>query len=40
MNNYPRKIFNYQTPTEVLQKELQNDKLFNKILNIQKAINI
>lgn len=39
MNNYPRKIFNYQTPTEVLQNELQNDKLFNKIINIQKAIN-
>lgn len=39
MNNYPRKIFNYQTPTEVLQNELQNDKLFNKIVNIQKAIN-
>lgn len=39
MNNYPRKIFNYQTPTEVLQNELQNNKLFNKILNIQKAIN-
>lgn len=39
MNNYPRKILNYQTPSEVLQKELQNDKLFNKIINIQKAIN-
>lgn len=39
MNNYPRKILDYQTPTEVLQKELQNDKLFNKIINIQKAIN-
>lgn len=39
MNNYPRKILGYQTPTEVLQKELQNDKLFNKIINIQKAIN-
>lgn len=39
MNNYPRKIFNYQTPTEILQNELQNDKLFNKIINIQKAIN-
>lgn len=39
MNNYPRKILNYQTPSEVLQKELQNDKLFNKIINIQKVIN-
>lgn len=39
MNNYPRKILDYQTPTEVLQNELQNDKLFNKIINIQKAIN-
>lgn len=39
MNNYPRKIFDYLTPMEVLQKELQNDKLFNKIINIQKAIN-
>ena len=39
INNYPRKILNYQTPSEVLQKELQNDKLFNKIINIQKAIN-
>ena len=39
MNNYPRKILNYQTPKELLQKELNNDKLYNKIINIQKAIN-
>lgn len=40
MNNYPRKILNYKTPIEVLQKELHNNKLFNKIINIQKAINV
>lgn len=39
MNNYPRKILNYQTPQEYLKKELNNNNLFNKIINIQKAIN-
>ena len=40
MNNYPRKILNYFTPQEVLQKELNNQKLFDKIINIQQAINV
>lgn len=40
MNNYPRKILNYFTPQEVLEKELNNPKLFDKIVNIQKAINV
>ena len=40
MNNYPRKILNYQTPLEVLRKELNNDKLFDKIINIQNAVNV
>lgn len=40
MNNYPRKIFGYKTPTEMLKKELNNDELFNKILNIQKELNV
>lgn len=39
MNNYPRKILNYQTPKELLQKELNNNDFYNKILNMQKAIN-
>lgn len=39
MNNYPRKILNYQTPKELLEKELNNNDFYNKILNIQKAIN-
>ena len=39
MNNYPRKIFGYKTPTEMLEEELQDEKLFNKILNIQKELN-
>lgn len=39
MNNYPRKILNYFTPKEVLEKELNNPELFAKIINIQKAIN-
>lgn len=39
MNNYPRKILNYQTPKELLQKELNNTDFYNKILNMQKAIN-
>lgn len=39
MNNYPRKILNYHTPKEMLEKELNNKKLFDKIVNIQKAIN-
>ena len=40
MNNYPRKILNYLTPQEALEKELNNQKLFDKIINIQEAINI
>lgn len=40
MNNYPRKVLNYFTPREVLQKELNNKKLFDKIINIQEAINV
>jgi len=39
MNNYPRKKLNYYTPSEVLKKELNNDKLYNKIIEIQKKIN-
>ena len=39
MNNYPRKILNYHTPKELLEKELNNKYFYNKILNIQKAIN-
>lgn len=40
MNNYPRKILNYLTPKEALEKELNNQKLFDKIINIQGAINV
>lgn len=40
MNNYSRKILNYFTPQEMLQKELNNQELFDKIINIQKAINV
>ena len=40
MNNYPRKVLDYFTPQEVLQKELNNQKLFDKIINIQEAINV
>ena len=40
MNNYPRKIFGYKTTTEMLKEELNNDELFNKILNIQKELNV
>ena len=39
MNNYPRKIFGYKTPIEMLKEELNNDYLFNKIINIQKELN-
>lgn len=39
MNNYPRKILDYYTPKEMLEKELNDKKLFDKIVNIQKAIN-
>lgn len=39
MNNYPRKMFNYKTPIEMLKDELNNEKLFNKIINIQKELN-
>jgi len=40
MNNYPRKILDYFTPQEVLEKELNNKKLFDRIINIQQAINV
>ena len=40
MNNYPRKIFGYKTPTEMLKEELNNNELFDKILNIQKELNV
>lgn len=40
MNNYPRKILDYQTPLEVLQKELNNSALFDKIISIQNAVNV
>lgn len=40
MNNYPRKILDYLTPKEALEKELNNQKLFDKIINIQEAINV
>lgn len=40
MNNYPRKVLDYFTPQEVLEKELNNSKLFDKIINIQEAINV
>ena len=39
MNNYPRKILDYKTPIEALKDEVQNEKLLNKILNIQKMVN-
>lgn len=39
MNNYPRKILDYYTPKEMLEKELNDKKLFDKIVNIQKVIN-
>ena len=39
MNNYPRKMFDYHTPLEMLQKELNNDNLYNIIINMQKKIN-
>ena len=40
MNNYPRKVLDYLTPQEALEKELNNQKLFDKIINIQEAINV
>lgn len=40
MNNYPRKILNYFTPKELLEKELNNPILFDRITNIQEAINV
>ena len=39
MNNYHRKMFDYHTPLEMLQKELNNDNLYNIIINMQKKIN-
>jgi len=38
MNNYPRKIFGYKTPFEMLRQEIKDDNLFNKIINIQKEL--
>ena len=40
MNNYPRKIFGYKTPIEMLREEIKDDNLFNKIINIQKKLNV
>lgn len=40
MNNYPRRVLDYFTPQEVLEKELNNKNLFDKIINIQEAINV
>lgn len=39
MNNYPRKMFGYKTPIEMLREEINDDNLFNKIINIQKKLN-
>ncbi len=39
MNNYPRKSLNYLSPVEVLKKELNDDELYNKIVDMQKKIN-
>lgn len=39
MNNYPRKIFGYKTPVEMLRKEIKDTNLFNEIINIQKELN-
>ena len=39
MNNYPRKIFGYKTPLEMLREEITDDNLFNTIINIQKKLN-
>lgn len=38
MNNYPRKIFGYKTPIEMLREEIKDDNVFNKIINIQKNL--
>lgn len=38
MNNYPRKIFGYKTPIEMLREEIKDDNLFNKIISIQKSL--
>ena len=39
MNNYPRKILGYKTPTEALRDEIKDEKLLRKILNIQNTVN-
>ena len=39
MNNYPRKILDYKTPIEALKEEIKDEKILNKILNIQKVVN-
>lgn len=33
MNNYPRKIFGYRTPIEMLREEIEDDNLFNNRIN-------
>ena len=40
MNNYPRRIFGYKTPIEMLKEEINDNNLFNKIINIQKELNV
>ena len=40
MNNYPRKVLNDLTPKAALEKELNNKKIFDKIINIQEVINV
>lgn len=40
MNNYPRKIFGYKTPIEKLKEEISDKDLFNKIISIQKELNV
>ena len=39
MNNYPRKILGYKTPLEALREEVNDDTLFNLIINIQNKVN-
>ncbi|MEG1048877.1 MAG: IS30 family transposase [Bacilli bacterium] len=39
MNNYPRKILNYKTPTEMLLEEFNNKGTINKIYKLQEKIN-
>ncbi len=39
MNSYPRKSLDYLSPSEILKKELNDDELYNKIVDMQKRIN-